>query len=90
VPDSLTHRIELFRENAFAFQGERELFRRDSWLYVLLGQRIMPQHYHSIFTTMSDEEVVSHLSNTRNTIADVVSKLPNHQEFVDYYCKAPD
>ena len=89
VPDSLAHRIELFRENAFAFQGDGELFRRDSWLHVMLGQRIMPKSYHSIFQTMSDEELTGHLSNTRKTIADAVSKLPNHQEFVDYYCRAP-
>jgi tryptophan halogenase len=37
---------------------------------------------------MSDEELVRHLTNTRNTIADAVSKLPNHQEFVNQYCKA--
>ena len=88
VPDSLTHRLELFRENALSYQGERELFRRDSWLHVMLGQGIMPKNYHSIFKTMSDEELVSNLTNTRNTIADAVSKLPTHQEFVNQYCKS--
>ena len=89
VPDSLSHRIELFKENGLAFQGERELFRLESWTHVMLGQGIMPKHYHSIFSTMSDGELTSHLSNTRNTIADVVSKLPTHQEFVNHYCKSP-
>jgi tryptophan halogenase len=56
---------------------------------VLLGQGIMPKHYHLIYNTMSDEELHHHLSTTRKTIADAVSKLPNHQEFVDHYCKAP-
>lgn len=88
VPDSLTHRIELFRESGFAFQGERELFRLESWTHVMLGQGIMPKSYHSIFKTMSDEELVGHLSNTRNTIANAVSKLPNHQDFINHYCKA--
>ncbi len=50
----------------------------------MLGQGIMPKHYHSIFRTMSDEELIGHLSNTRNTIANAVSKLPSHQEFVDH------
>lgn len=89
VPDSLSHRIELFKENALAFQGERELFRLESWTHVMLGQGIMPKHYHSIFKTMSDAELVNHLTNTRNTIADAVGKLPNHQDFVNHYCKAP-
>ncbi len=89
VPDSLSHRIELFRETGLAFQGERELFRLESWTHVMLGQGIMPKHYHAIFKTMSDEELVSHLSNTRKTIADAVAKLPTHQDFVNHYCKAP-
>ncbi len=88
VPDSLSHRLDLFRENAFAYQGDGELFRRDSWLHVMFGQGIMPKHYHLMFQTMSDEELVGHLTNTRNTISEVVSKLPSHQEFVDNYCKA--
>lgn len=89
IPDSLSHRIELFKENALAFQGERELFRLESWTHVMLGQGIMPKHYHSIFTTMSDDELVGHLSNTRTTIANAVAKLPDHQEFINQYCKAP-
>lgn len=88
VPDSLSHRLDLFRENALYYQGERELFRLDSWLHVMLGQGIMPKHYHSIFKTMSDAELVSHLTNTRTTIANTLSKIPNHQEFVNQYCKA--
>jgi len=88
VPDSLSHRLELFKENGFAFPREPELFRLDSWLHVMLGQGLKPRNHHSIFQTMSDEELVKHLTNTRNTIADAVSKLPNHQEFVNQYCKA--
>lgn len=89
VPDSLTHRMELFKETGLAFQGERELFRLESWTHVMLGQGIIPKHYHSIFKTMSDEELVTHLTNTRNTITNAVNKLPIHQDFINQYCKAP-
>lgn len=88
VPDSLAHRLALFRENAFAYQGNQELFRRDSWLHVMFGQGIMPKYYHLMFQTMSDQELVGHLTNTRNTISEVVGKLPSHQDFVDNYCKS--
>ena len=46
IPDSLAQRIELFRQSAYAFQGDDELFRVDSWTQVMLGQRIMPKSYH--------------------------------------------
>jgi tryptophan halogenase len=90
VPDSLLHRLELFRETGLSFQGERELFRLDSWLHVMLGQGVMPKSYHSMFKTMTDEELVGHLTNTRNTIANAVAKMPMHQEFIDQYCKVPN
>ena len=45
-PTSLAHRIELFKESAYAYQGADELFRVDSWTQVMLGQRIMPKSYH--------------------------------------------
>lgn len=89
VPDSLSHRLELFKEHALSYQDSRELFRRDSWLHVMLGQGLMPKHYHLIFQTMSDEEMIGHLTKTRETIADVVAKLPMHHEFVNHYCKSP-
>jgi tryptophan halogenase len=88
VPDSLSHRLALFRENAFAYQGDGELFRRDSWLHCMLGQGMMPEHYHMMFHTMSDQELVGHLAKIRNTISEVVGKLPSHQEFVEHYCKS--
>jgi tryptophan halogenase len=42
IPDSLAHRIDLFRENAQVFQAPGELFQIDSWLQVMLGQRLEP------------------------------------------------
>lgn len=89
VPDSLSHRLQLFRENAYAYQGDGELFRRDSWLHVMFGQGIMPKHYHRLFQTMSDKELFAHLGSTRKTITDAVARMPSHQEFIDHYCKAP-
>jgi tryptophan 7-halogenase len=88
VPDSLSHRLELFKEHALSYQDSRELFRRDSWLHVMLGQGLMPKHHHAIFQTMPDEEMIGHLTNIRTKIAEVVAKLPLHHEFVNHYCKS--
>jgi tryptophan halogenase len=88
VPDSLAHRLELFKETGLSYQADKELFRLDSWLHVMIGQGLMPKNYHWMFKTMSDAELVNHLTNTRKTIADAVAKMPTHQEFIDHYCKA--
>lgn len=90
IPDSLSHRIELFKENAHAFQTGEELFRLESWTHVMLGQRLMPDSYHKIISTIPDKELKAHLANIRNTISNAVSKLPDHGAFIQRYCKAGD
>jgi tryptophan 7-halogenase len=88
IPASLAHRIELFKDNAAAFQGDNELFRLESWTHVMFGQGIMPRSYHKVFATMSDQELNAHLQSIRSKILEVAAKVPNHDFFISQYCKA--
>src|SRR3546814_9368293 len=45
LPDSLAHKIELYRESAIAPDYALGLFSRDSWLSVFEGQGIVPRAY---------------------------------------------
>jgi len=78
----------LFRENAFAFQGETELFRVDSWSQVLLGQRVMPKSYHHFARAMETNQLLKYLGDFRTAISDTVARMPVHQDFVNNYCRA--
>jgi len=88
IPESLAQRIALFKETAHAYQAEGELFRVDSWTQVMLGQGIVPKHYHRITATLSDQELRGVLGSIRTSIDQTVAKLPSHQEFIDRYCKS--
>jgi tryptophan halogenase len=88
IPDSLTHRIQLFRENAYAFQGDSELFRVDSWTQVMLGQRIHPDTYHPAARLVGHQELAKYLADFRASITQTVARMPVHQDFVNQYCKA--
>ncbi len=88
IPDSLAHRIELFKESAYAFQGDSELFRVDSWTQVMLGQRIMPRAYHQAARILGEQELGKYLADFRSAVAQSVARLPDHQDFVNQYCKA--
>jgi len=89
IPESLSRRIKMFREGAHAFQVEGELFRVDSWAHVLLGQGVMPEHYHHVARTMKEEDLARFLKEFRASIAQAVAKLPNHEAFINQYCQAP-
>jgi tryptophan halogenase len=89
VPDSLAQRIELFRQSAQAFQAPGELFQVDSWLQVMLGQRLTPTGYHQMGRLMKPEQLRGALADLSGNIARAVGGLPGHQAFLDRYCGIP-
>lgn len=88
IPDSLKERLELFKKSAIFPLKEKELFKVDSWLQVLLGQRITPESHHPIVDLMSDNELGNFLSGLKKSVDDNVARMPSHQQFIDDYCKA--
>ncbi|HEX8414132.1 MAG TPA: tryptophan halogenase family protein, partial [Sphingomicrobium sp.] len=85
VPDSLRSRIELFRESAHAFQDSQELFRIDSWVQVLLGQRIAPQSYHHLARMTPEDQLRAAFAKLQGDIATTVAGLPAHEQFLRSY-----
>lgn len=88
IPDSLAHRMQMFKEVGHTLQAEAELFRIDSWVQVMLGQRLIPKNYHHFVRVMKDPDLIQFLNNMRTTAAKTVAGLPSHQEFLNYYCKS--
>ena len=86
IPDSLARRIALFREGASAYQASDELFRIDSWVQVMLGQRLVPQSHHAVGRMMEPEQLRGALASLAANIRAAVDKLPQHQAFLDGYC----
>jgi tryptophan halogenase len=88
IPRSLAHRIALFRESGRVFKVPNELFGENSWTQVMLGQGIMPEHYHPIVDVMSDEELERFLRDLRSAVDQTAAQLPPHQRYVEQYCRA--
>ncbi|QIK77749.1 tryptophan 7-halogenase [Sphingomonas piscis] len=88
VPDTLKERMELFREHAHAYQDSHDLFRVDSWVQVLLGQRIEPQCWHQVARTMSDDQLKGALGALQSNIAKAVQAMPQHGTFLPRYLGA--
>ena len=86
IPDTLAQRIELFKESAMAYQATDEMFRVESWMQVMLGQRLRPRGYHHMGRMLGPERLRNALDTLRNSIAGAVAKMPTHREFLDSYC----
>jgi tryptophan halogenase len=86
VPESLSRRMEIYRDSARIFWSSEELFTANSWNQVMLGQGIVPKTYHPVADLMSSEELQRYLSGYRQTIQHFVQSLPTHADFLKTYC----
>ena len=86
IPDSLTQKIELFRETGRVFRKNEELFAENSWVQVMMGQGIMPRTYHPVATKLADDELAHLLGGLRESVARTVAGLPEHHAYVARYC----
>ncbi len=89
VPDSLAHRIQLFRQTGRIAWNPGELFGTTSWAQVMLGQGLMPEQYHPTVYAMSKDELGKYLATIHRQVEEQVDQLPDQQQFIDDYCKAP-
>jgi len=89
IPQSLAHRIELFKKNAYVWSDDTNLFRIASWVQVMMGQGLEPLEYHSAGKLMSSEALRQSLSDISSSIDKTVQQLPTHQDFIAHYCAMP-
>jgi tryptophan halogenase len=90
IPESLRHRIELFRETGRVFRTPGELFTENSWTQVMLGQGITPRQHHQVADLMGDDELSRFLNGIKSSVNNTVQQLPTHQSYVEKYCRAHD
>jgi tryptophan halogenase len=86
VPDTLRQRIDSFAEGAQAWQAANEVFRVDSWVQVMLGQRVSPANWNRIGALMSEGRLKQALLELQGKTAGAVDAMPGHQAFLDSYC----
>lgn len=85
IPDSLTQKIELFRERGRFFRYDGDLFSETSWVAVFLGQGIIPKGHNPVADAMPISDLAKRLDMLRNGIAQTTHKLPAHDDFLKRY-----
>ena len=88
IPETLAHRIKLFRETGRVFRIPNELFAENSWLQVMLGQGIVPEQYHPVVDVMDAEELERFLKEIKSNVERTVAQLPDHEAYIEQYCRA--
>ncbi len=82
LPDTLQHKIELFRERGRVFRYNDELFDTPSWVAVMLGQGIIPDEHDPLVDGMPDAQVLRALAELRAGYQRTAMKLPLASDFI--------
>ena len=90
IPDSLAHRIEIFKENGFVSPDSVNLFRSHSWIQVMMGQGLFPEHRHGAGRILPPEALKVELEKLSALVNQNLAKLPSHDDFIKQYCPAPN
>lgn len=85
IPDSLQHKIALFKAGGRVFRDDQELFSKASWIAVMLGQHIEPNVYEPMLADIPHNEIQHSLNSMNSAMVQAVSRLPSHAEFIQKY-----
>jgi tryptophan halogenase len=88
IPESLAHRMAIFKENGYSWPDDVGLFRVDSWVQVMMGQGITPEQHHKGSCVIPTEGLKEQMAALRKMIENSVEQLPTHSDFIKKYCPA--
>ena len=83
VPDTLAHKIALFREKGRILRYDHDLFAIPSWVAVMLGQGIVPDGHDPVADAMDDARVLAAMERLRAGYADQAARMPAHAAYLD-------
>jgi len=88
IPEPLAETVRLFKDSGRFFRNAEEMFAITSWVQVMLGQHIVPQHYHPAVDLVPDQEVAGLVDSVKTVVAACVDAMPMHAQFIARHCAA--
>jgi tryptophan halogenase len=82
IPDSLQHRLELFKTSGKVFKEGDELFQEIAWQQVLIGQGLVPSDYHPLADSISREQLAGLMADLKSLVAGASDNCARHEEFL--------
>ncbi len=89
LPDTLRHKVDLFRQRGHLVSLEMESFQLASWLSIFYGMGIEPAHCGLRAGELPSDQLQASLTNMRTALASAAAKAPRHGDFIQRHCAAP-
>ena len=88
IPDTLAHKMELFRSAGRIAREHEELFTESSWIQVLLSQGVLPERYHPMVDLLGDAELAQFVGGVKAVLERAAAAMPTHEQFIAKHCAA--
>ncbi len=82
VPDTLQHKLDLFRDSARLMPDSSELFDARGWSQVLIGQNVIPESWHPFADQMEPARLADFLGKVERAAMEAASRLADHQQYL--------
>ncbi|GGD62481.1 tryptophan halogenase family protein [Croceicoccus mobilis] len=82
LPDTLTAKIELWRETGFIHREREELFTEVAWFQVLAGQGVEATGYNPMADALPEDQLRALLEETEAAMVEQVRAMPRHIDFL--------
>ena len=89
IPESLSWRLEHFRNTGRVLRYAADLFAAPNWLAVLLGQEVWPEGSDPLVARHDPARLRRELAEIRTALQGFASQVPTHAEFIARHCRAP-
>lgn len=90
IPDSLRHKLDVWRASGQVALLESEAYMEPSWVAILLGNGAIPQSYDVTANFHPLEQISKGLKMRREEVFRSAKAVISHQGFIDRNCKAPE
>ncbi len=88
LPDTLAHKIDLFRASGRVPLLAEESYQESSWVAIFLGNECHPRRYDPLVDRMDVALLEKGMAARRAAIARAADALPPHRAFVERFCPA--
>lgn len=83
LTDTLQEKIDLFRSHGRILRDDAETFPVQSWLYVMIGQNIVPRRHDPLTDALDARKIEDKLDEIRITVKKCAETMPAHNAFMD-------
>ena len=88
IPDTLAHKIDLFRASGRIFRYDEELFTEAAWLQVMIGQDIVPEGWHPLADQIGEADLSGFLATLEQLTRRTADSMARHEDYVATTCAA--